>query len=153
MRYGFRPAALSLDDFKPPHPLLEAKFKEFMDAYVLAADGKTQSYGGSNKTKGGDNPVPQSAKAEEMAYWERQWKRRKTDRSRLGLLAEMQKAVARLKFAPHVSTRRGTLEWRMAIAYDERTPAEVMATYDIGRTTYYDCRAELNPERPKRRLR
>lgn len=143
---------MSLDDFKPPHPLLEAKFKQFMDAFELACDGKTQSYGGKVATGEKENPIPQSAKAQEMGFWEREWRRKKTDKSRLVMLAEMQRAVSRLKFAPDVSTRRGTLEWREKIAFDERKPEDVMATYDIGRTTYYDIRAKLNPERPKRRV-
>lgn len=135
---------MTLDAHKDPHPLLLAKFHDFMRAFVLAGDGGTQAWGGDKITQGEkDQPAPQSSTAQEMAFFDRAWRRCKTDRQRLELLAEMQPIVVRLRFAPHVSTRRGTWEWKVAVAKDPRAPHEVWGTYQISRPTYYRIKAEV----------
>lgn len=141
---------MALDEFKPAHPLLEAKFRQFMDAYLLSSDGSTTST--ADKTSGGgEGGRVTSALEQEMGFWQREWRRRKTDRTRLELLRVMQEAVTRLKYAPDNSAQPGTLEWRQKIAFDEREPHVVQDTYGISRATYYRIRGSLNLSRPRRR--
>lgn len=142
---------MSLDSFGPPHPLLEAKFAEFMDAYMLSSDGKVASTGGKVSSGKAEATGPVSALEQEMAFWQREWRRRKTDRTRLELLKVMQEAVVRLKYAPDNRTSPGTLEWKQKIAFDERDPEVVQETYGISRATYYRIRQSLNLIRPRRR--
>lgn len=143
-------AESKLDAFGPAHPLLEAKFKQLMDAFVLSSDGRTTST--RDKLTGSSFGVtPQSALDQEIGFWTREWKRRKTDRTRLEMLKAMQDAAIRLRYAPDRSTRSGTLEWRRKIAFDERPKEVVMETYGLSRATYYRIRGSLNLTRPKRR--
>lgn len=135
---------MSLDSKSEPHPLLLAKFNELMRAFVLAGDGKTSSWGGSKITTGEqDNPIPRSETAGEIAYWDREWLRCKTDRARLGFLKRMQGAATRLRISPVSTTSYGTWEWKKAVADDERKPHEVWATYGISRATYFRVKAEV----------
>jgi hypothetical protein len=136
--------ATGLDRTSDPHPLLLAKFNEFMRAFLLAGDGGTQSWDPDKVSTGEKSaPTPQSATAQEMAYWDREWRRQSSDRARLELLVRMQPVVTRLRFAPHTLTERGTLEWKRAVAKDPREPADVWGTYDISRATWYRIKAEV----------
>lgn len=141
---------MSLDSFGPPHALLEAKFKQFMDAIVMACDGGTASIDPKISGDSRDDS-PTSAAAQDVRHWSREWRKRRTDRTRLELLKELQEYVSRLHFAPADQTERGTVEWQTKIAFDERDPLEVCDIYGISRATYYRIRGSLNLTRPKRR--
>jgi hypothetical protein len=132
-----------LDEQSEPHPLLLAKFNEFMRAFLLAGDGGTQSWGGKVATGEKENPIPRNETADEIGYWDREWQRASTDRARLHLLKRMQPVVVRLRISPQNSTDYGTWEWKKAVAEDVRKPFEVWATYGISRATFYRVKAEV----------
>lgn len=136
------------------HPILLARFHELMRAYMLACDGSTQNIGGTKIAYGkkGSNPVPRSSIADDMARWDRTWRQQKTDRDRLEMLQEMQAAAIRLRYSPDNQTHRGTREWKMAIAHDERRAHVVANVRGVSVRTVYRLREELNATRPRRRL-
>jgi hypothetical protein len=138
------------------------------------ADGSTGSYDADNggHTKPGSR-APKPA-GDDIKHFEARWQRAKAHRSKRAILlcrdcadpkARVGGAVrccvigylrSYLLTKPDPSKRRGTQEWRKAIARDSRPHRAVARSYGVKRNTVLACRAEFDMKvpvgRPKREM-
>lgn len=121
-----------LDSPSERSPLLDSLMDRALLRIVMTADGATMTLKadiikGTSAEKGA---APRSSLAGELDRLGGDYNRAQTHRARLRVIKEAQDMASRLRYAPRAEMR-GTVEWKMAIASDDRKQADIAVAYGI----------------------
>lgn len=97
-------------------------------AGAIASEDATAEAGSAHVKPSGSAPPKVSDTAGKLA---KEWQGATTNRRRLRLLWEMQRALEEARYSPSRDRVRGTLDWKIAVATDERTASVVGHVYGI----------------------
>lgn len=88
--------------------------------------------------------IPTGTGADLAALLRAKFNRCDSDYSRLLVLKDAQQIVSTTRYAPDKAYRRGTLEWKLAIAQDERISVEVACAYGVSSSYVRALRSDLH---------
>lgn len=136
------------------HPLLDARSECTPHLARLAASGINQLAllpgiraarisSEISSSKPGSSPPTGHVFGPTPAERRDQFNRALTHRQRLEVIQQINRQIAQARGGTELSERRGTVEWKLAIATDDRTSALVAVDYGISASRVRQLRSEM----------
>jgi hypothetical protein len=128
---------------------LELLFSRVLTAIAFTAEGRALAMDGDLITGSSSKSRPPTLGADlredphPLDALPRAWDKAHSEYAQRQVIEQALAVLRSLRYAPDVSLRRGTLEWRMKIGADNRSPTVLVHVYGISRQSVYNYRREF----------